>query len=104
MIDLAQMSWQDLANGGFELCAGSLLWLNIRQLHQDKTVKGIHIVPTMVFTFWGYWNCYYYPHLNQWISFMGGLVMVLLNTIWIGQMLYYKYGEKFSAIERFRFP
>jgi hypothetical protein len=32
---------------------------------------------------------YYYPHLNQWASFYGGLFMVIGNTIWILQVIWY---------------
>ena len=84
-----EVQWPDLINGLFELCAGSLLALNVRQLHRDKRVQGVHILPTIVFAAWGYYNLYFYPHLGQWLSFLGGIVMVTLNTIWIGQMVYF---------------
>jgi len=88
------MEWQDALNGSYELFAGALLWLNVRQAYRDKAVRGVHLVPTAVFTSWGYWNLYYYPHLNQWLSFVGGLVMVTLNTVWLIQLVYYRTTER----------
>lgn len=82
--------WQDLVNGSYELFAGALVWLNIRQIYRDKRVLGIHIVPTAAFASWGFWNLYYYPFLNQWLSFTGGVVMVTMNTIWISMAIYYE--------------
>lgn len=44
----------------------------------------------MIFTLWGVWNIYYYPSLNQWCSFAGGLVIVAANALWVGLMLRYR--------------
>ena len=42
------------------------------------------------FAAWGYWNLYYYyPSLDQWWSFWGGVGVVTMNTIWLGQLIYY---------------
>jgi hypothetical protein len=30
-------------------------------------------------------------NLNQWVSFAGGCSIVLANSLWVFQMLYYKY-------------
>lgn len=82
----------DLINGSFELIAGCLLWLNVIKLYRDKKVLGVDVRPTAFFMLWGYWNLYYYPHLNQMASFFGGLNVVLANTIWVAQMIYYRRG------------
>lgn len=79
----------DLINGLFEGFGGVLLWLNCRRLYRDKVFKGVSIVPTAFFMAWGYWNLFYYPHLDQWLSFTGGLLIVSANTFWVGQMAYY---------------
>lgn len=80
----------DIINGIFEICGSIMLWRNVYSLYKDKEVKGIRILSTLFFMLWGYWNLYYYPSLNQWWSFVGGLSLVFANTIWVGQMLYYK--------------
>ena len=84
------VDWPDLINGGFECIVGATVWLNIRQIYLDRRTYGIHLVPCVLFTMWSIWNLFYYPHLNQWISFIGSLNMALANCIWVGQMLYYR--------------
>lgn len=79
----------DLINGLFEFAGSAMLWRNVLQLHRDKEVKGVHWNATAFFAAWGYWNLFYYPHLDQWWSFAGGLSIVFANTVWLGQMIYY---------------
>jgi hypothetical protein len=81
---------QDLINATFEMCSGFLLLLNCRCLYKDKEVKGISIGAMGFFTLWGYWNLYYYPHLNQWASFAGGILIVIANTLWFILALLYR--------------
>ena len=79
----------DLVNGLFELFGGAMVLLHCLQAYKDKEIKGVNVWATVFFSAWGYWNLYYYPHLNQWLSFTGGIVIVIANTIWTGQMIYY---------------
>jgi hypothetical protein len=37
----------------------------------------------------GFWNLFYYPHLDQWLSFAGGVLIVLANTVWIAMAVHY---------------
>ncbi len=80
----------DLINGLFELCGGILLLINCYTLYRDKTVRGVSPVPIFFFTAWGYWNLWFYPALNAWYSFAGGILVVTVNTIWLAQLFYYK--------------
>ena len=73
----------DIINGLFESIGGIMIWLNVLAILKDREVKGINWLTVVFFTSWGYWNLYYYPHLNQWASFLGGLVIVSGNTAWI---------------------
>lgn len=73
----------DLINGGFEFFGGLVNWINVRQILRDKKVRGVSIIPTFFFTSWGFWNLYYYPSLDQWASFTGGLVIVCANAAWV---------------------
>jgi hypothetical protein len=58
-------------------------------------VKGVHWIPTGFFTAWGFWNLYYYPHLDQWLSFFGGLFIVAGNFSWLILMvMYWKNGRE----------
>ena len=84
----------DQINGCFEVVAGLLLTLNVIRLHRDKQVRGVHIAPMAFMAIWGFWNLYFYPYIGAPWSFLGGIVVVVVNTIWVGQMVYYKKKEK----------
>jgi hypothetical protein len=79
----------DFVNGLFEMLGGAFILNHCRVLYRDKMVRGVSIISTSFFFAWGVWNLYYYPHLDQWWSFAGGLVIVLGNCLWVGMMLYY---------------
>jgi len=79
----------DLINGLFELCGAAFIALHIRQIRRDKKVAGVSIPAIIFFTSWGFWNLFYYPHLEQWLSFTGGLAIVVTNMVWVGYLLYY---------------
>lgn len=96
---LAQLT-PDTINGAYEALGGLMLWRNVRQLYKDKQVRGISVLTTVFFTSWGVWNLYYYPHLDQWLSFAGGLVIVTANVAWVSQMFYYNRKERRDGIGR----
>jgi hypothetical protein len=77
----------DLINGLLEAVGAYLVFLNVRQLHRDKVLMGVRWEPMLFFTGWGFWNCYYYPSLEQWASFTGGALLALVNLVWLGQAL-----------------
>jgi hypothetical protein len=81
----------DLINGMFEALGGVTTYLNCWQLYKDKEVKGVVWWLNVVYISWGLWNMFYYPHLGQWFSFYGGLVIVSGNCIWIGQVIWYQF-------------
>jgi len=80
----------DIMNGTLELGGGLFLLKNVLQLHRDKVTRGVHWAPTAYFAFWGLWNLYYYPHLEQWFSVSGAAFLVSVNLFWFGQMMYYR--------------
>lgn len=79
----------DIVNGSFELIGALVLMLNVKALYKDKKVQGIHWGSTLFFSLWGIWNLIYYPSLDQWFSFAGGLAIVTVNTTWLIQVIYY---------------
>lgn len=79
----------DMINGLFELIGGIFLTMNLVALYKHKELKGVHWGPTVFFTTWGIWNLYYYPSLEQWYSFTGGLFIAIINTIWLIMIAYY---------------
>lgn len=88
------MTWQDATNAGFELLAGVMVLMHCARLYKDKAVRGASWVATAFFFAWGIWNLYYYPHLGQWLSFLGGLSIASANFLWLGMMLYYIRRER----------
>jgi len=89
----------DLINGAFELSGSLFISLSILKLYRDKRVRGVHYLCVGFFMFWGLWNLYYYPHLDQWLSFIGGLFVVATNALWLGQIIYYLSKERREARE-----
>lgn len=91
----------DLFNGLFEITGGLFILLSIRKLWSDKLVRGVSWVHVSFFVAWGYWNLYYYPSLDQWWSFWGGVGVVTATTAWLVQLIYYSYrpgGGKDGAV------
>lgn len=84
----------DLINGCFEILGGLFILNHCLTLYRDKMVAGVSIISTVFFTLWGAWNLFFYPHLDQWISFFGGMVISAANCLWIGMMIYYKRKER----------
>lgn len=80
----------DLINGLFEFVAAGFSTLNCYRIYRDKKVAGFSIVPLVFFTLWGLWNLYFYPSNDLFYSFIGGILMFLVNAIYIGQIVYYK--------------
>lgn len=84
------MDFADLTNGAFELFGAFALWGNVRAIRRDKSVRGVDWRATAFFTSWGLWNLYYYPSLDQWASFGGGVAIVAVNTVWLGYAFKYR--------------
>lgn len=87
----------DNINGLYEGIGGLFLWKNVHRLYKDKIIRGVSILSTTFFASWGVWNLYYYPYLNQWFSFSGGCIIVAANVVWVGQMIYYTWREKYDS-------
>lgn len=79
----------DIINGLFEAVGGIFVWMNCKRLYRDKEVRGVYVPATAVFTTWGFWNLFYYPHLGQMWSLAGGLVIFTGNCVWLALAVYY---------------
>ena len=84
----------DLINGLFEGIGTLFIFASIRKLHREKLVRGVSWVHMSFFMVWGWWNMFYYPYLEQWFSFYGGVGIVLTNSFYVGQLVYYTWTEK----------
>ncbi len=83
------LSWPDAINGSLELVGALLLLANVRAIRRDKELKGVVWYPTLFFTTWSCWNLFFYPSLDQWMSFAGALLMFVANSLWLGHIWYY---------------
>ena len=84
----------DLINGLWEVVGGFFIMTSVWQLYKDKRVRGVHWAHVSFFTLWGWWNMYFYPAEDLWLSFAGGLNVVFWNTIWWAQLIYYSRKER----------
>lgn len=82
MTSLALLQTPDLINCGFELIGAYFTWRNAWQLVQDREIKGVYWPTSVFFTIWGLWNVLYYPAIEQYASFAGGVVLVTGNLAW----------------------
>jgi hypothetical protein len=86
----------DLINGTFEALGAMILVINIFRLVKDKCIKGVSWLPVAFFSAWGLWNLYYYPHLEQWLSFIGGIGIVTANIVWLTLVFYYSRRKSYE--------
>ena len=84
------MEWPDVVNGTYELLGGLFVLNHCRAVLRDKTVAGVSIISVFCFTTWGFWNLFYYSHLNQWVSLIGGVFVTIANAVWTWLLLKYK--------------
>ena len=84
----------DMINGSFEFIAAPFILLSIFKLRREKEVRGVSYLHVAYFTSWSFWNLFYYPHLGQWASFVGGILVAFINFIWLIQLIYYTSLEK----------
>jgi hypothetical protein len=81
---------KDAINGTFELAAGFFVLNHCRVLYAEKQVRGVSLTSSGFFLLWGMWNMYYYPALNQPLSFYGGVFVVAANAFYLGMLFHYR--------------
>ncbi len=80
----------DLINSLFEMAGAIFATINIFKLLKDKSVMGVYWPATAMFALWGYWNVWYYPSLDQMLSFYAGILLASANTIWVALAIKYR--------------
>ena len=80
----------DFTNGMFEILGGLMILNHCRVVIKDKAVAGVSVLSTAFFTSWGFWNLYYYPSLDQWWSFAGGIAIAAANLLWVALLIKYR--------------
>lgn len=81
----------DAINALFELGGAVVVVLSIRRALEGGDIKGLSGWHVAFFTCWGAWNIFYYPTLDQWLSFGAGVVMTLANFTYAA--LWWKYNR-----------
>ena len=93
----------DIVNACFEFFGAAVSAFNVRSIVRDKQVQGFNPMTTVFFTSWGIFNMFYYPSLEQWWSFFGGLAIVLVNAVWLFFVcLYYVRNNKENLKQRMK--
>jgi hypothetical protein len=82
--------WFDAFNGSLELVAAALTSMHVEKTWYAKSATGVSIPAQCAFAGWGLWNCLYYPHLGQWLSFIGGLAVFGMNALWATLLIRYR--------------
>jgi hypothetical protein len=94
------MGYKDFITAMFE-CGGSVaVSVCIRKLHIDKMVRGVDWKYLAYYMTWTGWNLLYYPSFDQWYSFSATCSMLLVNSIWMTQMIYYNARERRGAVSK----
>lgn len=92
----------DHINAGFEWFAALVLILNVIQIRKDKRVSGVSIWPAAVFAAWGFFNIFFYSHLNQSLSAIAAVFVALANVTWLGHVFYYGWKAKQIPDNKYR--
>ena len=85
-------AWPDIVNGAFEAAAGIAVINHCFALWRDKEVRGLSVASVAFFTAWGVWNLFYYPHLDQFYSFAGGVFITIANAIYVAMLVHFTGG------------
>lgn len=73
-----------------------MVWANVLAVWEDKSVAGVRWWTVSFFALWGFWNLYYYPHLDQWWSLAAACFIAAANVAWC--FLLIKYTRRTSMI------
>lgn len=79
----------DHFNALLEFLGGLMVWANVWAVWRDKKVAGIRWWTVSFFALWGFWNLYYYPHLDQWWSLAAASFIAAANVAWCALLIAY---------------
>jgi hypothetical protein len=87
----------DMVVAFFEAVSAVLICVSVVKLHKDKKVRGVSAWPVTFFALWGWWNIYWYAHIDAPYAWWAGLGVVAANTTWAVQMIYWVWREMHRA-------
>lgn len=88
------MSWPDAVNSVFEFLGTPFVLVSLIKVIRNKNSNGVSYLTLLFFSVWGYWNMFFYSHLEQWLSFTASIALALTNTAWMVAVLYYRKGRR----------
>lgn len=83
----------DLINAGFELGGFIMMLPSLVRAWRLRAIVGVHWATPAFFWSWGLWNVFYYPHLDQWLSFTAGLLLIVSNSAWFAMVILFTRKE-----------
>ncbi len=80
----------DVINGLYEFGGAIMCSMHVKQILKDKKTRGVAWAPFVFFASWGLWNLIYYPAVDCWWSFTGGVALVSVNLFYCVLMWKYR--------------
>ena len=94
----------DGINGMFQLGAGFALSGNVVASYKAKTVKGVSIWTQLYMVIWGFSVIPFFFSLNQYFSVVTSIFILIVNSIWLFQIIYYNKREQNKMKEKLTMP
>lgn len=79
----------DLINSFFKYGSGFFILPTLIELYKTQNPQGVSWIHVGFFSIWGIWNLYYFYQLNQKLSAIANLFLIIMNTTWLGMLIYY---------------
>lgn len=80
----------DLINALFEMGGATAVGFSVLRALKEREIVGVSGAHVMFFMMWGMWNLFYYPNLDQYLSFSAGVLLTIVNTAYAVLWLAYR--------------
>ena len=84
------MSPVDAINGAMEFAGSLAAWANVWTLWRDRGYAGISVLVMVVFAARSLWRGYFYLHLHQPMSVLGGMSSAFAYCLFVILMIYFE--------------
>ena len=79
----------DIVNSFLKYISGFFIIPTIIELYNTENAEGVSWIHVGFFSLWGVWNLYYFWNLDQKLSALANVFLILMNTTWLVMLLYY---------------
>lgn len=80
----------DAINACFEGVGALFAIPDVWRLLRDRTIRGVYWPGRAFWITWGVWNLYFYPAVDQPLSFFGGCALTAANAAWLTLAIRYR--------------